>query len=93
MTATILFDGVAMPAPSGLTPGPTSMGPRYVPVHVARARLEVAGQWDTLVGVLAGDMPRLVKLLTLEVGLDAADPEVRAVLSAIGADPDAILAP
>lgn len=84
------YDGTTFTAPAAPpTPPPVI---RYVPVSLARERLEAAGKWDALVGALATDMPRLIKLLTLAEGLDPADAEVRGVLTAVGADPDAILA-
>jgi hypothetical protein len=86
------YDDVdAIPGARVLVPEIVSV--RYVPVPLARERLEAAGQWDALVTVLSADMPKLVKLLTLRDGLNPADPEVLAVLDAIGADADAILAP
>jgi hypothetical protein len=64
----------------------------YVPVPVARARLEAAGKWAALVTALSSDMPSLIKLMTLQYGLDPNDQQVRSILTAIGADPAVILA-
>lgn len=74
--------------------------PRYVPVPLVRARLEALGLWDDLAALLfaqAMAVPAsaglLLKVLTLTEGIDAGDAQARAVIAAVGADPDAVLAP
>jgi hypothetical protein len=84
------YDGSAFACPAA--PSTVAPAKKYVPVHVARERLEAAGKWVALVNALSSDMPRLIKLLTLSLGLDPDDAEVRSVLTAIGADPNMILA-
>lgn len=64
--------------------------PVYVPVATARERLEAIEKWDDLVAALPP--AKLAKLLSLREGISPDDEEARAVLTAIGADPDAILA-
>ena len=76
---------------------PPPPGPVYIPAGVLRERMEAAGKWDAMAALLAGLMatqPGLVlKLLTLNEGVDIADPQARALIVAAGADPNVILAP
>lgn len=69
-------------------PRPTA---RMIPVALVRERLEAAGRYDALVQRLTP--AQVLKLATLREGVDPADPQVRGLLAAIGADPAAILAP
>lgn len=71
--------------------GVAQPSPRYVPVATVRERMEAVGLWEALVALLP--MSQLAKVLSLRDGLDANDPQVRAALAAVGADPDVILAP
>ena len=76
---------------------PPPPGPVYIPASILRERMEAAGKWDAMAALLAGLMatqPGLVlKLLTLNEGVDIADPQARALVEAAGADPNVILAP
>lgn len=67
-------------------------GPRYVPVYVARERLETMGKWGAAATAIAADPAMLLKVATLKEGLDVQDPAVLGLLAAIGADPAVILA-
>ena len=92
--STVYFDGAAMPVPDGFTAGPAAAAAvRYVPVWLARQRLEAASRWAAVAAALASDPAMLLKVATLQLGLDAADVQVRALLTACGANADAILAP
>jgi len=85
----------------GHTPEPADPDPRltptkwYCPVWLARRRLEALGRWDEMVAILFQPpyQSMLVKMLTLEVGIDPEDPQAQALITAAGADPAAILAP
>lgn len=67
----------------------------YCPVWLARRRLEALGLWDDMVAMLfqAPYQSALVKLLSLEIGIDPEDAQAQALITAVGADPAAILAP
>ena len=71
---------------------PPPPGPVYIPASILRERMEAAGKWDAMAALLAGLMstqPGLVlKLLTLNEGVDIADPQARALVAAAGADPE-----
>ncbi len=67
-------------------------GPRYVSVPTIRERMEAAGKWDVLVGILQSDPPTMMKVLTLRDGIDSSDQQARMLIAAAGADPDIILA-
>ena len=64
---------------------------RYVPVFRVRERMEAAGKWDALVAILQTDMAKLMKVLTLEIGIDPEDQEARQLIALAGANPDEIL--
>jgi hypothetical protein len=66
---------------------------RYVPVPLVRQRLEAAGQWEAVAAVLMQNPAAMLRVLTLEQGIDPANEEAREMLTAAGADPDVILAP
>lgn len=70
-------------------------GPAYIPVPLVRERLEAAGKWADVASLLfqAGNEAMLLKLLTLAEGIAPDDAQARALIAAVGADPDAILAP
>jgi hypothetical protein len=82
----------------GNTPEPADPPPptpkAYVPVPLVRARLEDAGKWPAVTTLLfqPANQAMLLKLLTLSEGIDPADTQARALIQAVGADPDAILA-
>lgn len=68
-------------------------GPLYITVATVRERMEAVGKWADLVEVLKTDWPTMIKVLTLRDGIDATDPQARAMIEAAGANPDEILAP
>lgn len=82
--------GGGIPAPADVIVPPKY----YVPVHVARERLEAAGKWADLATLMFApeNHDMLLKLLTLSEGIDPADPYAHAFLNAIGADPAVVLA-
>lgn len=82
-------DGAGFTAPP--PPFVPPVGPRYVPVATMRERLETDGTWVALVTILQTDMPTMLKVLTLSEGVDAQDPQARALITAAGSDPDEIL--
>jgi len=65
--------------------------PIYVSVPTVRERLEAIGLWDALIAALPP--AKLAKVLSLREGISPEDGEARYILTEIGADPDAILAP
>lgn len=65
---------------------------RYIPVWLARQRLEEAGLWDDVSAIIFSNPAMALKVLTLESGIDVADPQVLQVLEAVGADTAVILA-
>jgi hypothetical protein len=67
----------------------------YCPVWLARRRLEALGLWDDMVAVLfqPAYQSMLVKMLSLEIGIDPDDAQAQALIAAVGADPAIILAP
>lgn len=67
-------------------------GPRYIPVWLARQRLETAGLWDEVSAIIFSNPSMALKVLTLESGIDVNDPQVLRILTAVGADPAVILA-
>lgn len=81
-------DGVPTPAD---VPVPRQ---RYVPVYVARERLEAQGKWLAIATLLFApeNQDLLLKLLTLSEGIDPADVTAHAFITAVGADPAVILA-
>ena len=66
---------------------------RYVPVWLARQRLEAAGLWDDVSAIIFSQPSIALKVLTLESGIDVQDPLVLEILRMVGADPEVILAP
>lgn len=66
---------------------------RYVKVSVFRERMEETEHWDALVAILQSDMSTLLRILTLDVGIDPDDQQIRDLIAAAGANPDVILAP
>ena len=64
--------------------------PVYIPVATLRERLEAVDKWDSLIAALPP--AKLAKLLSLREGVSPHDDEARFILTAIGADPDKILA-
>ncbi len=82
------YDGVSFSQTSNpVTPATT----RYIPVWLARQRLEEAGLWDDVSVIIFSNPAMALKVLTLESGLDVNDPQVLQVLAAVGADPAVIL--
>lgn len=83
------YDGSGFSNP----PPPPAVAPpkRYIKVSIIRERMEELGKWDNLVNILSNDMPKLVKVLTLDLGIDPEDQEARGLIFAAGADPDEIL--
>lgn len=75
-----------------VTPSSAPAGPRYIPVWLARQRLEEAGLWDDVSAIIFSNPAMALKVLTLESGLDVNDPQVLQVLAAVGADAEVILA-
>ncbi|MFH5927545.1 hypothetical protein [Roseomonas xinghualingensis] len=73
--------------------GGDAPGPRYVPVHVVRERLEGGGLWDDMAEALISRPAMMLKVLTLAEGIASDDPDATELLTAIGADPAEILAP
>jgi hypothetical protein len=67
-------------------------GVRYVPVYLARQRLEAAGLWEAAAEVLASQPAKMLKVLSLEAGIATNDPDALELLTVIGADPAEILA-
>jgi hypothetical protein len=65
---------------------------RYVPVYLARQRLEEAGLWEAAAQVLVSQPAKMLKVLSLEAGIATDDPDALEMLAAIGADPAVILA-
>lgn len=94
--AKMLVDGVEMDMPAEMEAAlPTAAAPpiAYVPVYRVRERLEAAGLWEAVAQAVAADPAKMLKLATLQQGIDPNDPDVAALLTALGADPAAILAP
>jgi hypothetical protein len=76
-----------------VSPGAGAPAVRYVPVYLARQRLEAAGLWEAAAEVLASQPAKMLKVLSLEAGIATNDPDALEMLTAIGADPAEILAP
>jgi hypothetical protein len=96
IAATMMLDGVEVPLPAGLEASLPSVAatPRFVPVAIIRERVTAAGLWVAFATAL--DMLPAEKrwhLLTLREGVASDDADAIALLSAIGADPDSVLAP
>lgn len=94
--ARMLVDGVEMDMPPEMEATLPDVAPptvAYIPVYIVRERLEAVGLWEATATALASDPAKLLKVATLHEGIDPGDPEVGALLQAIGADPAAILAP
>lgn len=87
-----LWDGAAFRPP----PPPAAPPVRFIPAGVLRERMEAAGLWDEMAALLVSLLPTrpglVLKLLTLNEGVAADDPEARQLIAAAGGDPDAILA-
>jgi hypothetical protein len=83
------YDGSGFSEPA---PPQSNPAKRYVKVSLVRERMEAAGKWENLVAILQTDMAKLIKVLTLEIGVDVEDQEVRQIILMAGADPDIILA-
>ncbi len=66
---------------------------QYIPIYIVRERLEAEGNWPRLVELLSQDMPTMLRVLTLQSGIDPKDLQARALIQAIGSDPDIIFAP
>lgn len=66
---------------------------QYIPVYLVRERMEADGKWNQLVSILSKDMPTMMRVLTLEMGIDPNDTQARELIKAAGADPNIILAP
>lgn len=67
--------------------------PVYVPVALVRERLEAADLWADAAAALMLDPAMLLKVLTLREGIASDDAQAIAWLTAVGADPEVILAP
>lgn len=67
--------------------------PLYVPVSTLRARAQAAGIWPALAALLVTNPAKMLWVLTLDEGVNPADPDARALITAAGGDPDAILGP
>lgn len=76
---------------SSVPPPPGIVIKKYVKVSTVRERLEAINKWADLVSLLQNDMPTLIKVLSLEDGIDPEDQQARDLISAIGADPEDIL--
>lgn len=94
-----MVDGARVPIPEAeaealradwAAAAPPPPPPRLVPVALLRERLEAAGRFDAAAALLTP--AQILKLATLREGVDPADAEVRALLRAIGANADDILA-
>ena len=89
------WDGMAFQPPAARV----DAGFRYIPAGALRERMEAAGLWvpmaATLAGLLFGGTPEqkalVLKLLTLNEGVRSDDPEARALIAAVGGDPDRLL--
>jgi hypothetical protein len=86
------YDGSGF-SPPPPPPGVTSIG--YIPVHVVRERMEARGSWADMVAVLfaPANQAAMLKVLTLSQGIDPADTDAHALITAAGDDPNIILAP
>ncbi len=82
------YDGVSF---SQTTAPVAPPAPRYIPVWLARQRLEEMGLWDEVSAIIFANPAMALKVLTLESGLDVNDPQVLQVLAAVGADPAVVL--
>jgi hypothetical protein len=88
----LYIPGVTQAALNGAAPGaPPAV--RYVPVYLVRQRLEAAGLWEAIATALAAEPAKMLRVLSLEVGVATNDPDALAMLTAVGADPAEILAP
>ena len=65
---------------------------RYIPVSLVRQRMEEAGRLEALGAVLLANPGVMVKVFSLEQGVDPTDPDARSLIMAAGGDPDIILA-
>ena len=72
------------------TPSPPQR--RLVPLGTVLFRVEVLGATPALQAAIAADQATRELLLKLEEGIYSDDPQARALLSAVGADPDVVLA-
>lgn len=64
--------------------------PIFIPASAVRSRLQAAGLWAAAVAAMTP--AQIAEFCTLEQGVSPSDPTVLALLSAIGANPAAILA-
>lgn len=74
-------------------PPPEAPDVIYIPVPLARERLEADGFWDEFSAILASEPAAMLKVLTLRDGIDPSDPVAIALIGGSGADPARILAP
>lgn len=88
-----LHDGAAFSPPAPVV----RTGPRFIPAGTLRERMEAEGLWDAMAGLLVSLLPSrpglVLKLLTLNEGVASDDPDARAMIAAVGGDPDRMLAP
>jgi hypothetical protein len=65
----------------------------YCAVATARERLEARGKWGACAALLMQYPDLLLHVLTVRSGIDPQHPQARAMIAALGEDPDVILEP
>lgn len=79
--------------PAGPQPSPYA---NFIPVSLLRQRIEALGMWDAFAAYLAQNPAEMLKVLTVETGVDPAYPAITVAFDAMDvpqAARDAILAP
>lgn len=74
---------------------PAAPADTLVPLSVVAARLKAAGRWEAAVALVFDPANRsaLADLIMVQQGIAPTDLRARALITAAGADPEAILAP
>lgn len=73
--------------------GPAPVDPVLVPLAAVLTRIILGGHLDAVLAALQQNPSAAALLMNVREGVYSTDPDARALLAGVGADPDVILAP
>lgn len=93
----VVLSDEAPPLPPGYTasltpPEPVVAPDTHIDAATLRERCEAAGIWTSVAALLVQSPVLMLTMLTSPQGVASNDPDARALITAAGGDPDAILA-